>query len=161
MRKRIVRELQIMHGCHSEHIVTFYGAFLNDNNDVIMCMEYMDVGYAAIICNCFVNMLFLVLTSTPKLARPGLSSLWPSPGRCAGQDRRSNPWWPDLPLLEAPHHAPRHQALQHPRQFPRPDQALRLWRIWRARQLSCRHLCRNIYIHGSGANPRREVHSQV
>ena len=46
MRKRIVRELQIMHGCHSDYIVTFYGAFLNDNNDVIMCMEYMDVGYA-------------------------------------------------------------------------------------------------------------------
>ncbi|KAH6665903.1 dual specificity protein kinase FUZ7 [Plectosphaerella plurivora] len=44
MRKRIVRELQIMHGCQSEHIVNFYGAFLNDNNDVIMCMEYMDVG---------------------------------------------------------------------------------------------------------------------
>jgi mitogen-activated protein kinase kinase len=47
MRKRIVRELQIMHGCQSEHIVNFYGAFLNDNNDVIMCMEYMDVGYVA------------------------------------------------------------------------------------------------------------------
>ena len=44
MRKRIVRELQIMHGCHSDYIVNFYGAFLNDNNDVIMCMEYMDVG---------------------------------------------------------------------------------------------------------------------
>src|SRR3569833_1087812 len=44
MRKPIVRELQIMHGCHSDYIVTFYGAFLNDNNDVIMCMEYMDVG---------------------------------------------------------------------------------------------------------------------
>ncbi|KAH6985780.1 kinase-like domain-containing protein [Ilyonectria sp. MPI-CAGE-AT-0026] len=44
MRKRIVRELQIMHGCHSDNIVTFYGAFLNPNNDVIMCMEYMDVG---------------------------------------------------------------------------------------------------------------------
>lgn len=44
MRKRIVRELQIMHSCHSDYIVTFYGAFLNDNNDVIMCMEYMDVG---------------------------------------------------------------------------------------------------------------------
>lgn len=44
MRKRIVRELQIMHGCSSDHIVNFYGAFLNDNNDVIMCMEYMDVG---------------------------------------------------------------------------------------------------------------------
>lgn len=35
-----------MHGCHSEFIVNFYGAFLNHNNDVIMCMEYMDVGYA-------------------------------------------------------------------------------------------------------------------
>ncbi|KAL2148371.1 hypothetical protein VTH82DRAFT_2291 [Thermothelomyces myriococcoides] len=44
MRKRIVRELQIMHGCHSDYIVTFYGAFLNENNDVVMCMEYMDVG---------------------------------------------------------------------------------------------------------------------
>ena len=44
MRKRIVRELQIMHGCNSDYIVNFYGAFLNDNNDVIMCMEYMDVG---------------------------------------------------------------------------------------------------------------------
>jgi len=44
MRKRIVRELQIMHSCHSDYIVTFYGAFLNENNDVIMCMEYMDVG---------------------------------------------------------------------------------------------------------------------
>lgn len=44
MRKRIVRELQIMHGCHSDYIVQFYGAFLNDHNDVIMCMEYMDVG---------------------------------------------------------------------------------------------------------------------
>ncbi|KAK2755260.1 protein kinase byr1 [Colletotrichum kahawae] len=44
MRKRIVRELQIMHGCSSEYIVNFYGAFLNPHNDVIMCMEYMDVG---------------------------------------------------------------------------------------------------------------------
>jgi mitogen-activated protein kinase kinase len=44
LRKRIVRELQIMHGCQTDYIVTFYGAFLNDHNDVIMCMEYMDVG---------------------------------------------------------------------------------------------------------------------
>ncbi len=43
-RKHIVRELQIMHGCHSDYIVTFYGAFLNENNDVVFCMEYMDVG---------------------------------------------------------------------------------------------------------------------
>ena len=44
LRKRIVRELQIMHGCQSDYIVKFYGAFLNENNDVIMCMECMDVG---------------------------------------------------------------------------------------------------------------------
>lgn len=34
-----------MHDCNSEFIVNFYGAFLSDTNDVIMCMEYMDVGY--------------------------------------------------------------------------------------------------------------------
>jgi len=45
MRRRIVRELQIMHDTNSEFIVNFYGAFLSDTNDVIMCMEYMDVGY--------------------------------------------------------------------------------------------------------------------
>ncbi|KAI1006033.1 Mitogen-activated protein kinase kinae [Podosphaera aphanis] len=44
MRRRIVRELQIMHETNSEYIVTFYGAFLSETNDVIMCMEYMDVG---------------------------------------------------------------------------------------------------------------------
>ena len=34
-----------MKDCSSPHIVTFYGAFLNDAGDVIMCMEYMDAGY--------------------------------------------------------------------------------------------------------------------
>lgn len=45
IRRRIVRELHIMHECNSDFIVNFYGAFLSDSNDVIMCMEYMDVGY--------------------------------------------------------------------------------------------------------------------
>ena len=44
VRKNIVRELHIMKDCSSPHIVTFYGAFLNDSGDVIMCMEYMDAG---------------------------------------------------------------------------------------------------------------------
>ncbi|KAK3214818.1 hypothetical protein GRF29_19g1341203 [Pseudopithomyces chartarum] len=44
VRKRIVRELRIMHDCNSEYIVAFYGAFQNETGDVIMCMEYMDVG---------------------------------------------------------------------------------------------------------------------
>jgi mitogen-activated protein kinase kinase len=44
VRRRIVRELQIMHECNSPNIVSFYGAFMNQNGDVIMCMEYMDCG---------------------------------------------------------------------------------------------------------------------
>ena len=44
VRRRIVKELQIMHECNSPYIVSFYGAFMNDNGDVTMCMEYMDVG---------------------------------------------------------------------------------------------------------------------
>lgn len=44
IRKRIVRELQIMHECSSPFIVSFFGAFMNDTGDVIMCMEYMDCG---------------------------------------------------------------------------------------------------------------------
>ncbi|KAK9447617.1 kinase-like domain-containing protein [Limtongia smithiae] len=41
VRKQIVRELHIMHECHSKYIVSFYGAFAN-GGDVVMCMEYMD-----------------------------------------------------------------------------------------------------------------------
>ena len=44
VRKQIVRELHIMHDCTSPNIVTFYGAFLSNSGDVIMCMEYMDAG---------------------------------------------------------------------------------------------------------------------
>lgn len=43
VRRQILRELHIMHECQSPYIVSFYGAFLNDN-DVVMCMEYMDCG---------------------------------------------------------------------------------------------------------------------
>ncbi|KAL9054148.1 MAG: hypothetical protein Q9162_004331 [Coniocarpon cinnabarinum] len=44
VRKAIVQELQIMHHCKSPNIVDFYGAFMNHTGDVVMCMEYMDVG---------------------------------------------------------------------------------------------------------------------
>ena len=44
IRKRIVRELEIMHECKSPNIVGFYGAFMNNTGDVVMCMEYMDAG---------------------------------------------------------------------------------------------------------------------
>lgn len=42
-RKRILRELQIMHDCNDPHIVAFYGAYINDN-DIHVCMEHMDCG---------------------------------------------------------------------------------------------------------------------
>ena len=44
VRKQIVRELHIMSDTSSPNIVSFYGAFLNESGDVIMCMEYMDCG---------------------------------------------------------------------------------------------------------------------
>jgi len=33
-----------MHECNSPYIVSFFGAFLNEVSDVVMCMEYMDSG---------------------------------------------------------------------------------------------------------------------
>lgn len=43
MRKQILRELHFMQDCNFPHIVSYYGAFLNER-DVVMCMEYMDKG---------------------------------------------------------------------------------------------------------------------
>jgi mitogen-activated protein kinase kinase len=43
VRKQILRELQIMHDCHSDHIISFYGAFVADPH-IHICMEYMDKG---------------------------------------------------------------------------------------------------------------------
>ncbi|RDL30113.1 uncharacterized protein BP5553_10391 [Venustampulla echinocandica] len=45
VRKQIVRELRIMHDCHSEHVLEFYGAFDDDmKRDILMFTEYMDIG---------------------------------------------------------------------------------------------------------------------
>lgn len=43
VRKQILRELQIMHDCHSDYIISFYGAFLSDPN-ICICMEFGDKG---------------------------------------------------------------------------------------------------------------------
>ncbi|KAL2262411.1 hypothetical protein VTK26DRAFT_1405 [Humicola hyalothermophila] len=76
MRKRIVRELQIMHGCHSDYIVTFYGAFLNENNDVIMCMEYADVGSLDRISRLFGPIRVDVLGKIAEATLGGLTYLY-------------------------------------------------------------------------------------
>ncbi|KAK7041987.1 STE/STE7/MEK1 protein kinase [Favolaschia claudopus] len=42
-RKKIVLELQIMHDCDSQYIVSSYGAYLAEPN-ICICMEFMDKG---------------------------------------------------------------------------------------------------------------------
>ncbi|CAG8503533.1 7928_t:CDS:2 [Paraglomus occultum] len=45
VRKQILRELTILHECNSKYIVSFYGAFVTEEDrDIAICMEYMDVG---------------------------------------------------------------------------------------------------------------------
>jgi serine/threonine protein kinase len=43
VRKQILRELQIMHDCNSNYIISFWGAFIADPN-ICICMEFMDKG---------------------------------------------------------------------------------------------------------------------
>ncbi|KAF9039890.1 kinase-like domain-containing protein [Panaeolus papilionaceus] len=43
VRKQILRELQIMHECRSEYIISCYGSYLADPN-ICICMEFMDKG---------------------------------------------------------------------------------------------------------------------
>ena len=64
-----------MHDCNSEYIVNFYGAFLSDTNDVIMCMEYMDVGY---VCSHLIVYWNLLMPS--QSARQNFSTIRASSG---------------------------------------------------------------------------------
>lgn len=43
VRKQIVRELEIMHECHSEYIISCFGSYLAEPN-ICICMEFMDKG---------------------------------------------------------------------------------------------------------------------
>ncbi|KAF9481079.1 STE/STE7/MEK1 protein kinase [Pholiota conissans] len=43
VRKQILRELQIMHECHSQYIISCFGSFLAEPN-ICICMEFMDKG---------------------------------------------------------------------------------------------------------------------
>ncbi|KZT51021.1 kinase-like protein [Calocera cornea HHB12733] len=43
VRKQILRELQIMHDCRSEYIISFFGAFVADPH-ICICMECADKG---------------------------------------------------------------------------------------------------------------------
>ncbi|KAI0244219.1 MAP kinase kinase (MEK), partial [Massospora cicadina] len=43
VRKQILRELQILHDCNHNNIISFYGAF-NQKGNIAVCMEFMDIG---------------------------------------------------------------------------------------------------------------------
>lgn len=43
VRKQILRELQIMHECHSQYIISCFGSFIAEPN-ICICMEFMDKG---------------------------------------------------------------------------------------------------------------------
>ncbi|GAB7358650.1 hypothetical protein MBLNU230_g3879t1 [Neophaeotheca triangularis] len=76
VRKRIVRELQIMFECNSPYIVSFYGAFMNDGGDVIMCMEYMDTGSLDSISKTFGPVRVDVLGKIAEAVLGGLTYLY-------------------------------------------------------------------------------------
>ena len=44
IQTQIIRELRILHECQSPYIIEFYGAFLNTNNTIVICMEYCNCG---------------------------------------------------------------------------------------------------------------------
>lgn len=44
IQNQIIRELKILHECQSPYIIEFYGAFLNNNNTIVICMEYCNCG---------------------------------------------------------------------------------------------------------------------
>ncbi|OQO06140.1 hypothetical protein B0A48_08728 [Cryoendolithus antarcticus] len=76
VRKRIVRELQIMFECNSPYIVGFYGAFMNESGDVTMCMEYADVGSLDSISKNFGPVRVDVLGKIAEAILGGLSYLY-------------------------------------------------------------------------------------
>jgi mitogen-activated protein kinase kinase len=44
-----VRELRAMHECNSDYVPSFYGAFENEKNDIVLCTEYMNVGVSLVL----------------------------------------------------------------------------------------------------------------
>lgn len=44
VQTQIIRELRILHECQSPYIVDFFGAFVNNNNTIVICMEYCNCG---------------------------------------------------------------------------------------------------------------------
>lgn len=44
IQTQIIRELKILHECRSPYIIDFYGAFIDTNSTIVICMEYCNCG---------------------------------------------------------------------------------------------------------------------
>lgn len=44
IQTQIIRELRTLHECQSPFIIDFFGAFINSNNTIVLCMEYCNCG---------------------------------------------------------------------------------------------------------------------
>jgi serine/threonine protein kinase len=95
VRKQILRELQIMHDCSSDHIVSFYGAFLADPH-ICICMEHMDRGCASVRWPLTPKRrLMLIVVPSPSSLSPGASttstaSTGRSPSRSSARSRAAS-----------------------------------------------------------------------
>lgn len=65
-----------MHECNSPYIVSFYGAFMAPSGDVVMCMEYADVGSLDAISKNFGPIRIDVLGKIAEAVLGGLTYLY-------------------------------------------------------------------------------------
>ena len=58
IQTQIIRELRILHECHLPFIIEFYGAFINNSNAIVICVEYCNCGLLDKIINLCENRQF-------------------------------------------------------------------------------------------------------
>jgi hypothetical protein len=140
MQRQILRELSFNRSCDSTHIVRYYTSFLTlDSSSIAICMEY-----------CAGRSLDNVYKQVKKRGgRTGERVLGKiACGVLGGLSylherkiiHRGSPYlyFPDI----------RYQAIKYPHYKRRQCQVVRLWSIRRTRRFPCRHIYRNLVLHG-------------
>ena len=121
MRKQILRELQIMHDCHSDYIISFYGAFISDPN-ICICMELMDKGSLDSIYKKIGPIDIDVVGKVALAVLEGLTYLYD-----VHRIIHRGTWHASRLMWVARNTSDRHQALEYLVQLAWTDQDLRLW----------------------------------
>lgn len=75
IKTQIIRELRILHECHSPFIIDFYGAFVSSSNKIVICMEYCNCGLLDKISTLCLGTRQFPLFALKKLAFAILSGL--------------------------------------------------------------------------------------